>query len=363
MALSIEMLPAAQGDALWLEYGPEQARRRILVDGGTKATAERVRQRILQLPEAERRFELLIVSHIDNDHIGGVVPLLEDPPPGLAFNDIWFNGFQHLPKAPLEPLGAVEGDKLTKLLAQLPWNEAFAGAAVVVPAEGELPAIELAGGLRLTLLSPYAEQLAKLRPLWEPVAKAHGLLEGVEATAAPEVAGIEALGPPPTPEQIDVAALAAAPFKCDGAEPNGTSIAVLAEDADGRSALLCADAFPTVLLQSLERHLPAGERLRVSAFKLPHHGSRANLHSPLVRRIEAPLHLISTDGTQTHHPNPEAIARVVASGGAPELIFNYRTQWNEVWDDAGLRERAGYSARFPAAGVEGIAVALEPVSG
>ena len=44
-----------------------------------------LRARIAGLPAGERRFELLVVSHIDNDHIGGVLPMLEDEELGLEF--------------------------------------------------------------------------------------------------------------------------------------------------------------------------------------------------------------------------------------------------------------------------------------
>ena len=40
---SIEMLPAQQGDALWIEYGSAAKPHRILVDGGTPPTVEQVR--------------------------------------------------------------------------------------------------------------------------------------------------------------------------------------------------------------------------------------------------------------------------------------------------------------------------------
>jgi glyoxylase-like metal-dependent hydrolase (beta-lactamase superfamily II) len=46
-----------------------------------------------------------VVSHIDADHIGGVIELLEDTALGVSFGDIWFNGYRHLPapKAPAAP--------------------------------------------------------------------------------------------------------------------------------------------------------------------------------------------------------------------------------------------------------------------
>jgi len=36
--LRIEMLPARNGDALWIEYGDAESPRRIIVDGGTEGS-------------------------------------------------------------------------------------------------------------------------------------------------------------------------------------------------------------------------------------------------------------------------------------------------------------------------------------
>ena len=68
--LKIEMLRAGHGDCLWIEYGDPQHPRRVLIDGGATGTHKRaLRPKLLGLPEKDRRFELLMVTHIDADHI------------------------------------------------------------------------------------------------------------------------------------------------------------------------------------------------------------------------------------------------------------------------------------------------------
>jgi hypothetical protein len=215
----VDMLAAEQGDALWIEYGDSRAPNRVLYDGGTAGTWPALRKRVAALPPDDRRFELLVVSHIDRDHIDGTLPLLEDDELGATFDDIWFNGYRHLPDTPIQTLGPVEGERLTTLLADRTWNAAFDGKAVAVPADAgaRLPKVTLAGGLRLTILSPDPEQLARLKPEWTPVIEAHGLDPAVPATASPELpAGIEQLGPD---EEPDVDALGRSRFKPDSARP------------------------------------------------------------------------------------------------------------------------------------------------
>ena len=89
----IEMLPAAHGDCLWIEYGTGRQVHRILIDGGPAHTYPQLRERILHLPASDRCFDLLVVTHIDADHIEGIIRLLRDAQAlSCRFQRIWFNG-------------------------------------------------------------------------------------------------------------------------------------------------------------------------------------------------------------------------------------------------------------------------------
>ena len=46
----IDMLPAREGDCLWIEYGDTARPRRILVDGGRQSTHAALKQRFSALP-------------------------------------------------------------------------------------------------------------------------------------------------------------------------------------------------------------------------------------------------------------------------------------------------------------------------
>src|SRR5687767_2317245 len=82
----IELLPAAHGDALWIEYGNSRDPVRILIDGGPAHTYERgLRARFQRLRSLDRaagrgdsRIDLFVVTHIDCDHIDGAVLLLRE---------------------------------------------------------------------------------------------------------------------------------------------------------------------------------------------------------------------------------------------------------------------------------------------
>jgi beta-lactamase superfamily II metal-dependent hydrolase len=91
----------------------------------------------------------------------------------------------------------------------------------------------------------------------------------------------------------------------DSSHANGSSIAVLLEYKD-RKILLAGDAFSDDLVDGINS--VSDERLTLDVFKLPHHGSRNNVHKELIEAVDCERWLISSDGTRFKHPDAEAIA-------------------------------------------------------
>jgi hypothetical protein len=343
------MLPAAHGDALWIEYGDGGTTHRWLVDCGTQPTAKHLLQRIEAVPAAERMLELFVMTHIDADHIGGALPFFKALKRGLGFGDVWFNGWRHLSGQ----LGARQGEMFSSAIEELelPWNAWRDGGTIVVV--GELPTTTLPGGMKLTLLSPTPAQLSKLAPVWTRELKRYGLEPGGHMDYSRFLRG--------TPStSTDVETLADEPFSEDAGAPNGSSIALLAEYG-GAAAILGADAYASVLAASIRRLLQQRgiDRLKLDAFKLPHHGSKNNLSGDLLQLLDCRRYLLSSNGEYFQHPDRQAVARVIKYGGArPELHFNYRSEFNRVWEAADLQQKYGYSARYPAPEAAGLRVAL-----
>jgi hypothetical protein len=357
------MFPAQQGDALWIEYGTPGSVHRVLIDAGTPPTYQRLKDRIQGLPTEDRNFDLLIVTHVDTDHIGGALKLLADQSLGATFRDIWFNDLDDLPECSEPTRGPIDG-AIMKRVAEglgLDRNRAFQGAAAAVPDQGPLPKKSLAGGMVLTLLSPGIPQIADLRCAWIAALRKAGLGPGApSADELNERARRKGVKIPRGVGTHDIQALAAVPFVRDRARANGSTIAVLAE-YEGRRCLLAGDAFPDVLTASLGRLRAerGGDPLSVDAFKLPHHGSRRNVNAELVRAVSCACYLFSTDGSVFGHPDPEAVARVIRHGGTNlTLAFNYRSEQNHVWDDARLMDQHRYRVRYPVDGQDGLEIDL-----
>lgn len=339
----LDMLPGREGDCLVLSYGDETKVRRIMVDTGRVSTWRSIRKRLGELPAAERTFELLIVSHIDRDHIAGVLAMLKDPKLSLSFRDVWFNGYKHLFDDGLEPFGAAQGEELSGLLGKpgSAWNGRFKGRSVELR-HAPKP-ILLDGGLSLRLLSPDRAALAALIPDWETECGKAGIVPGAKGRPEGPPAGLEQFGGP-----IDVEELARISFTPDGSKPNATSIAVLAEFAD-RAVILGADGGADRIRDSImPLAAAAGGRLPLAAFKLPHHGSKYNLSPELLALVDCRRFLFSSNGSYFHHPDKETVARILATVPGSELVFNYGSAETQVWNDQVLMDEWDYRPTYPA---------------
>ena len=374
----IELLPARHGDCLLLSYGDAARPHRVLIDGGPIGAYGALSARLAALPEDQRELELLVITHVDGDHIEGCLKLLNHPE--LAtFRDIWFNGWPHIAQELKEPSpaprrapsdeadshqrSAMQGTEISVRIDGRQWNAAFEGAPVFVPATGPLPVRELPGGLRLTLLSPTLDKLVKLRTAWsraleraevDPANEA-ALRARLDGRAAYRASGARLR---PTPDQMmSSAALALGPM--DDAVANGSSIAVIAEYAGRRLALL-GDAHAPTLAATLGRMAAAtgAATLRLDAVKLAHHGSAANLSPELLGRIECGTWLVSTDGSLFQHPDDEAIHAVVRHVPGARLLFNYRSARTAPWDGPAMRAAHGHQAFYPRDPAAGIALDL-----
>ena len=346
----IEMLPAGHGDSLWIEYGDGSATHRWLIDCGTQQTARTLLRRVEAVPQNQQFLELFVMSHIDSDHIGGALPFFKAVQRGLRFGDVWFNGWRQLSGQ----LGAKQGEMFSTAIQdfELPWNQRFGGKAVAVDGDA-LPVCTLPGGMKLTLLSPTPSQLKKLAPAWTREMKRYGLEPGSRVDYSRFLKG--------TPStSTDVDQLADSPFSGDGALPNGTSIALLAEFG-GAAALLGADAHAPALAASIRTLVGPAGRLKLDAFKVSHHASQNNLSTELLQLLDCRQYLISTNGDHFCHPDREAVGRIIKYGGdRPTLLFNYRSKYNEVWERPDLQEKYRYLARYPEAGRAGAVVSLLP---
>ncbi|MFD5407090.1 ComEC/Rec2 family competence protein [Streptomyces griseorubiginosus] len=341
--IRIEALPAREGDCLWVEWDHAGCTRRMLIDGGPAGRGDTLPEgldaRFKRQPADECAFDLVVCTHLDADHIGGLIPLFRDPPEGFTAHDVWFNGDRQLLG---DVLSYAQADSLSRLLRDRPWNRHFEGRAAAVPPSGELPRADLPG-LRLTLLSPLWQTLQRLSRMWtREVERMERQRHAPEQTMAPDVLGGSDTGVP-------WEKLTAHPYTSDPSVPNRSSIAFLAEHEDGSRVLFGADAHAETLQAGLRRldGTPWGRPYPVDLCKVPHHGSSHNLSPQLLAQLDCQHWLFSTNGDRFGHPDRRAVARIAARYERPVLWFNYLSPSTSEYAHAELAAERGFTAEHP----------------
>ena len=360
------MLPAGHGDCIYFEYGTTNSPHRVLIDGGPYYAFKPLSKRIKEMVKAKLAFDLLAITHVDCDHIDGMIKLVGSDPGNLRTHstDIWFNSWSQFEKEPKDKLGPPHGEMMSALIEEnnLVWNKAFKKEAVANPDYTTLVKKDLPGGLMLTLLSPTKIELAKLKPVWIEEVRKAGLEPGSREQALQLLRKNLKLSPKDLlgEKTLNVESLADAEFEPETNETNASSIAFLVE-YDGKTCIFAGDAQPDVLCASIQQLLAqrGEQRLKLDAFKLSHHGSRHSTSSDLLRLLDCKRFLISSNGNIFHHPDNETIARIInESNHDIELFFNYRSDENKGWSNEYLQKHYRYKAHYPQQGQEGLTVSV-----
>lgn len=327
MVFMLEALDADHGDALLLHYGADDSPDLIVIDGGPSGVYQKsLKKRLDEIRDQRGVIEgqplpirMLMVSHIDDDHINGVLDLFEElveardnkEPLPYRIASLWFNSFDDIvgknstamvaavsasdspsahaagswqPSVPLDrTVAAVVASipQARELRDQarsfgIPINTPFKDK-MVIAAEDGARTVKF-GKLKLSIVGPPAVRVDKLQTKWDNYIQEKGLA------------------------QKDEAAAHAAEY-LDRSVYNLASIVVLAEVGDKRM-LLTGDARGDDILKGLEaaKLLDVGGGMHVDLFKLPHHGSSRNAEIDLFRRVKADHYVVSGDG---RHGNPE----------------------------------------------------------
>jgi len=288
---ALRVLQAEEGDCLVLCYGTAKQPRFALIDGGPARNYDKnLRPELVALAKAGRGLELVVLSHVDNDHVIGLLDFIveQGSQPVIDVAGLWLNSFGATVGAgggaDIEPrvaalaaagarakvaaatvLGIRQGHRLAgeARAQEIPLNAAF-GGGVILAKQGQQP-IQL-GNLRLHIVGPTRGNLEALQDQW------HDWLAEREA-AAPEVAAM-----------------------ADKSIPNLSSVMFVAESGK-RRMLLTGDGRGDHLLDGLvEAGLAPQRRLHVDLFKLPHHGSDRNADRELFERVTADAYVLSANG-------------------------------------------------------------------
>lgn len=329
--MDLEVLPADKGDCLILHSETAEGSGLILIDGGPAGVFEDYLLPRLEELRQERIddgvigdgkplvIDLLIVSHVDDDHINGVIDLFEamadDLTPRFVVKELWHNSFDRI-------LGNDETGALASGAAQFGAASTESMDALVDDAE-EGPPTDHAKILASVKQGDQLKDLAQKLGISVNGAFGEKLIQTVPGeTVARTVAGVElvVVGPRQTElvelqEQFDDW-LEKQPFAertpqsllaalDDESAANLSSIVLLARK-DGKSILLTGDARSDKVLEGLKDSGLCGDgaSLEVGILKMPHHGSIRNLddEGDFLGRITSRNYVFSGNG---EHGNPD----------------------------------------------------------
>jgi beta-lactamase superfamily II metal-dependent hydrolase len=346
MIFSLEALAASQGDGLLLHYGDAGSHKVALIDGGPggvykNSLRPRLEQLINELAPAGRlELELVMVSHLDDDHIHGILDLtdelISERQTGAIPVDtlrLWLNTFKDaatqgssaaLPAA-IASLGGQgrqwhgdaeaviasvpQGQRLRDNAKTLSWNQnlGFDGL-VMAPAQGGKK-VNL-GPLAITVVAPLEPQVTELEKRWQ---KETAKLASADKGAAAEAA-----------EYLDQSVY------------NLSSIVCLAELGESKM-LLTGDARGDCVLAGLmaARLLDQGGALELDLLKLPHHGSDRNVEQGFFEALPARHYVVSGDGTDD---NPEiATLEMISAARADTDDFIIHLTYEHCKGDVGQK--------------------------
>ena len=302
----LRMIQAEFGDCLLLETpDTEGDMRYILIDGGPATIYDsHLRKELEAIRQRGGQLDLVVLSHVDADHIVGLLDLFSDllQDPFVPITTLWHNSFTRV-------FGG-KGDVAARLAAVVQ-EAGMQGVRLANTEEVSLMSINQGNQLRIR-----AQQLAI--PI-NPGIKG----DLIKATSKPsqlKIGGILLTVVGPTTRNLNAlknewqtwldkqeAALASADFEsfamADESIPNLSSICLLAE-SQGTSILLTGDARGDHILTGLKqcKLLKPDGTFEVDVLKVPHHGSDRNVTLDFFRKVKARQYLISANGK---HGNPD----------------------------------------------------------
>lgn len=295
MTLTLTAFQALCGDCLLLSYQHQNDIdvQHFIIDAGYSQTYHRTLSgAVRRIIDKGQQIDLVVLTHTDSDHIGGVVPFINEFGTSVV-NQFWMN------HAPIEALAINEGPVGVKqgitLRDRLTTDQKLKAESVIA---GQFYGF---GDISLSILSPDADQYERFRVKWEAQEKA-------SRQRAQPVASAK------TDHRQPIETLTSQQFTSDSSWSNRSSIAFLLS-AGNFTGLFTGDAHADVITAAL-RTMGYTEQnpVRLDFFKVSHHGSKGNTNDELLSLIDCSQYLVSTNGANQHQfPHKESLARIITA--------------------------------------------------
>lgn len=322
MSTNIKVFKALYGDCIILVFGPAQDKF-IMIDGGIgRECYKSIKEFVSSLKDKNMSIKLLILTHIDSDHIDGILKLFSEPDFDEAIIDkMWFNYGEFLDTE----LGIIRekernGIFLTDATNQISWKQGNDLEKIlrkykfqhdkVIKSYDEFDIEDS----HITVLSPSLQILKDFNDQW--------MLEKeqeVKISARTDYSrSIEELNEMEFVENISVS--------------NRSSIAFLFEYQRSR-VLILGDASAIEVEKSLSKLGHSEEnQLVVDICKISHHASKHNTSSSLIKMLKCSNYIISTNMTASGRPSKVCLSRIICNSKQPVKFYcNYEIDFNQIF--------------------------------
>ena len=324
MTINVKSLPANDGDCFIINFGEDENEKyNILVDGGsvTRDSIRKLKLELKAIKDLNQCIDLLIVTHIDKDHIEGILKIFELDIYKCLIKKVWFNSGRNI-AAFLNSYESNERD-----IPVILGDETKIGIEQGNSLENELKKMKLLtkgvitqgailtlGEATLHVLSPSIESLKSLNEIWEVD------LEDVDSLQISRAVKLN-------DHDKSINYLSKQSFSEDRSRVNASSISFLLE-YKGKKILMLGDAPPSVIIEGLKLlNYSSNNKLSVDVMKVSHHGSRKNTSTDMFDFICCSRYLISTNGGKVRRllPDKESLSRILATnkGKKVKFYFNY----------------------------------------
>ena len=313
-SLKIVFFSADSGDCFLLVFNNGDMQTTLLIDGGYRTRyLTKLKNQLLEVYAHENSSNYIFLTHIDNDHIGGIQAIFEDLTfPRQKITSIIFNTTSAIKELTPE---AMEEPPIIEIMDSYLTNTSYVSGISLEQKMKEYDVKVISGiialsGLKLkdiniTFLSPRIETMKKYKTWIEKEEK-----RTLTATRSNDYN-----------ETLEY--LKDKIFEEDTSITNASSLSMIIEYM-GKRLLFLGDSIPSDIVASLkELGYSRENKLILDLVKVSHHGSRKNTSNELLNCIVCDNFLISTDGTKHEHPSKETLARIINSQSNPTLIFNY----------------------------------------
>lgn len=380
MKINIKIIPALNGDCFLITAGETN----ILIDGGYVNTySEFLKPLLLEMASKDKNLSLVVVSHIDADHISGILKLIEENESGniIPIKYIWHNAFRHLQqneqidttikeekifndikKEELSDsavcVSAEQGSSLASLLLKYKyqWNSQFDGNAVSIDYKNSITV----GESTINLLSPNQKKLESLQKYWRKELYKNGYLDyphseefwddAFEFLLAQDKEELKCDSKNISyNDNIDFNKIKENPFNPDSSPTNGSSISFILE-IDDKKMLFLGDSHSDLVESELKKHLGSkGLPIYFDLVKLSHHGSFSNNSPRLLELIDSNNWIISSNGKTHNHPDIETLAWILTKDDKIKrnLFFNYPLAICQNLSSSELKKKYNYEIIFP----------------